>query len=109
MVDAALGVQVVGGAGGGDLDDELGRSKDVITLGDPAGAQALGLDAQEGVGLDLVLLIQVPLKQRNPMSFGGAEGSVFALAESAPATVANKMSDSSTTVDRFMFELPTRP
>jgi hypothetical protein len=39
-------------------------------------------------GLNLVLLIQVPLKQRNPMSFGGGDGAVFAVAESASAPLA---------------------
>ncbi len=53
------------------------------------------VDAAGQEGLNMVLLIQVPLKQKNPMSFGGFEDDDFMLmeAEGAPMAATRGASD----------------
>jgi hypothetical protein len=57
-VDALFVVQVVGGAAGGDFDNQVGRTFDVVVAGNARAPAVDRFEAQEGIGLMLILQVE---------------------------------------------------
>ncbi len=67
------------------------RASDYAAAADKRDAESAPIPSAEAAGqegMNLVMLIQVPLKQRNPASFGVMGGSGFALSESSAVAFA---------------------